>query len=478
MNTLSINNFFELGIALSAEKDRAKLFGRILNEALELTGADAGTIYILDKDYLEFNYMITKSKGVNRSSDRGEISIPPVKLGRTHVCACCAIDKKLINIPDIYDSKEYDFSGAQNYDSLNDYRTKSMLVVPMLDETGDCIGVLQLINDTENGKIVAFDEMDEQVIRAFASFAAISLNNRILNDSINELLKSFVTIMVEAIDTRSPYNANHTKSMVKYGERFLKWASENNAGFRISEKDKAPYIMSIWLHDIGKLLIPLEVMDKATRLGDKLDKVLNRITIAILMERIDGSEEKIEKLKDAREFILSINESGFLADDKKQKLDEIAKMNCKDENGNIISVLQPDELDSLSIVKGTLTSGEREIIQSHVEYTDKMLSGMNFSGRYRIVPDIAGAHHEFIDGSGYPKGKKEEELSKETRLLTILDIFDALIAEDRPYKPPLPIEKAFGILDNMAEEGKLDKDILKMFKESKVWEDDLWEKSE
>lgn len=470
MKDISIDRIFKIGIALSAEKDNAKLFGMILNEAMDLTNSDAGTIYILEDQHLVFNYMITRSKGTDLSDDRGEISIPPVPLSRGHVCACCAMDKKLINIEDVYDNTEYDFSGGRNYDSMNNYRTRSMLVVPMLDETDDCIGVLQLINTTEDGHDRSYDLNDEHIIRALASFAAVSLNNRLLSEEVNDLLHSFVTVMVGAIDTRSPYNANHTKSMVNYGEKFLKWLDNNNSFIEIKDKDKDPFLMSIWLHDIGKLLIPLEVMDKATRLGDGIKDVMHRISIAILMEKLSGNEEKINVLKDARAFISEINEAGFLPDDKLKHLEEMADITCQDEDGNNVKLLTEDEVKALSIRKGTLTDEERHIIESHVEYTKKMLSGMKFSGRYKNVAKIASSHHEFIDGSGYPMHIKDKDIDVETRLLTILDIYDALTAEDRPYKPPLPVEKAFAILEDMAKEGKLDAEILKLFKDSRAWE--------
>lgn len=470
MKEISVDRIFELGIALSEEKDSAILFSNILNEAMDITESDAGTIYILEDNQLKFNYMITRSKNIDKSADRGELEIPAVPLGRSHVCACCALDKHLINIEDVYLDNTYDFTGAQKYDELNGYRTRSMLVVPMLDDTDDCIGVLQLINCSENGVDRAYSENDENVIRALASFVAVSLNNRLLSEEINDLLHSFVTVMVGAIDTRSPYNANHTKSMVRYGERFLDWLDKNNCEFKIRDKDKDPFIMSIWLHDIGKLLIPLEIMDKATRLGEKKKDIANRITIAILMERLANNTDKIKVLEEARDFIFEINEAGYMPDDKIAKVLEIAKITCLDENGNELKLLTDEEVNSLTIVRGTLTEDERHIMESHVEYTKKMLSGMKFSGRYKNVSSVASSHHELMDGSGYPLKKKSDEINNQTRLITILDIYDALTAEDRPYKPPLPVEKAFAILDDMAAHGKIDKDILDMFKESRAWE--------
>lgn len=470
MKDFNYARFFELAIDLTAQKDLGALFGRIVNEAMDLTASDAGTLYILEGERLQFHYMITRSMNVDKCAERGEIDIPPVPLGRQHICAVSAIEKRLINVANVYESDEYDFSGAKNYDRMTGYHTGSMLVVPMLDDDEDCIGVLQLINPMDGKSILKYTAEDEWVIRALSSFAAISLNNRRKSIEIRELLDSFVRVMVNAVDTRSPYNANHTRKMVQYAERFLKWAEDTGADFAIGSKDVDPFLMSVWLHDIGKLLIPLEIMDKPTRLGAGLDRVLDRITIAILMEKLQGSEKNIQILEDARKEILDINSLGFLTDEKEAVLKKISGISYTDENGEVRPLLTKEEKEALGIKKGTLTAAERKAIEDHVVYTARMLSDMSFKGRYMRVPAIAGGHHEFLDGSGYPDRKKDGDIPIETRLLTILDVYDALTAEDRPYKPPMPPQKAFSILEDMAKEGKLDMNILLLFKQSRVWE--------
>lgn len=474
MRELDANRLLELGIAITAEKNHGKLFGLILNAAMDMTGADAGTIYTLDEDKLAFNYMITRSKNVDYSLDRGEINIPPVPLGRGHICACCALDKKLINVPDVYGSTEYDFSGAQKYDALNGYHTGSMLVAPMLDNKDNCIGVLQLINGD-------FSEDADKLIFAFSSFAAISLNNKLLTDEINNLFHSVVKMLVSAIDARSPYNANHTKSMARYGEKFLDYCLSHDTSFKITEGEKEPILMSIWLHDIGKLVIPLEIMDKPTRLGEAYYGLMRKLSIGILKEENEALKhpedaanhlEKMEGLKNARESIKEINTVGFLTEEHKEKVEQLSHLKCLSEEGEEIDLLAPSEVEALSIVRGTLTDWERKIIESHVSYTRTMLNEMSFSKKYKSLNLFASSHHEFIDGSGYPDGLKGKEVPKEARLITIIDIFDALTAEDRPYKPPMPAEKAFFILEDMARNGKLDGGLLNLFIESKAWEKD------
>ena len=480
MKEYKLDRLIVIATALSVERDIDTLLELILMEAMYITSCDAGTVYSLENDHLYFRNMITVSKKVDLSMKRGEITLPPIPLGRKHVCACAALDKKKINIPDIYLSEEYDFAGAQKYDALNGYRTKSMLVLPMEDEQGDVIGVLQLINALdENEEICSFPQDCEKLIFALSSLAAVSLNNNMLSQEVYDILHSFVRVMVGAIDTRSTYNANHTKSMVKYGEKFLKWLDETDSPYKFSERAKDPFLMSIWLHDIGKLVIPLSVMDKATRLGKKEERIKHRIEVAILMERIRGlekpeeageAEEKIRKHKAAAELIDQANSAGFLDDSVIEELREAAKLKCLTSTGDEVPLFKVKELDAITVKRGTLTETERKRMEEHVVHTANMLGEMKFRGMYAGVPEWAGSHHELLDGSGYPMGKKGAEISKETRILTILDIYDALTAEDRPYKPPMEPERAFRILHGMAEEGKIDGELLGLFEESRAWE--------
>ena len=285
--------------------------------------------------------------------------------------------------------------------------------------------------------------------------------------------------MVEAIDTRSSYNANHTKSMVGYARKFLDYIGENHDNRKLSDEEADSFLMSVWLHDIGKLVIPLEVMDKATRLGDKKETVKTRVTVACLMEEIEGlknpsrkeeTDARANELKEAFKLIEECDTKGFLPDDTIEALKKAATLKCLDEEGVEKDLLTEEELTAITVRKGTLTDEERSIMQSHVVYTGRMLGKMNFEGIYANVPGWAASHHELLDGSGYPNHVKDNEIPNEVRFLTIIDVYDALTAEDRPYKPPMPAEKAFGILDSMADEGKIDKHILQLFKESKAWE--------
>ena len=479
MKEYPVERLIRIAMALSTEKQIDPLLELILREAMDITNCDGGTIYILEHDVLYFNNMITLSKNIRLAADDGEELLPPVPLTRGHVCACSAMDHEKFNIPDIYRSDRFDFSGAQRYDAMNGYRTQSMLVIPMEDDKGNIIGVLQLINAMDgSGSVVPFDPDCESIISALTSLAAVSLNNNLLSKAVYDILHSFVAVMVDAIDARTPYNANHTKSMVRYAERFLDWLDERKSPLRLREEERDPFLMSVWLHDLGKLAVPRAIMDKPTRLGSKEKEILYRIEIAQLMEQLralrrpDEAEDagkKQTELAQAKELVVKANTAGFLQDGMLKAIEELGNARCLASDGREIPLLLPDELEALSVRKGTLTKGEREGIERHVVYTARFLSNMKFQGAYASVPAWAGAHHEFLDGSGYPAHIKADSLPVQVRLLTILDVYDALTAEDRPYKPPMPAEKAFSILESMRDEGKLDGEILALFRESGAW---------
>lgn len=479
-NVYSLERMIRIAIDVSAEKDFNKLMQKILLEVMEICHCDAGTVYVLEEEMLHFHTVYTKSKGISPEEQNNGLNLPPVPLGRKNVCACAALDNKKVNIADVYTSNEYDFSGAMKYDSITGYHTGSMLVIPMNDEKDRIIGVLQLINSLdENGKIIPFDPAYEDIVSALASLAAVSLNNHRLAQEVNDILHSFVEVMVDAIDARSSYNANHTRSMVRYADKFIDYLRATNDEWTFTDDSKDAFLMSIWLHDIGKLIIPLEVLDKADRLGNRRSEVKNRVDIACLKEQIlamenpgekDLHEAKIRQLKEAWAEIEDANNAGFLPAERIEKLKAFSDITCITMDGSEVPLLDEKEMTSITIQRGTLTDEERQQIQNHVVYTARMLSKMAFTGTYKNVPFWAGSHHELLNGKGYPNHLKAEDLPNESRMLTIIDVYDALTAEDRPYKPPMPPEKAFEILGKMRDVGEVDGELLQKFIDSKAWD--------
>ena len=303
------------------------------------------------------------------------------------------------------------------------------------------------------------------------------LNDAIVHNKL--LLDSVVRTLAQAIDERSSYTANHTRNMVQLAEAFMDWLDATDHPWKFNEGRRRSFLMSVWLHDVGKLAVPLEIMDKASKLGKDMVAIEERFIKVSLLEEIamlrgKMSEEERLSRKEARdralEEIMCINCAEFVPDDKMDFLKNIKDEKFLDENGEEQPLLTAGEIENLSIRKGTLNAKEREIIQSHVIVTARILDQIQFPDEYGHVPIWASEHHELLSGRGYPDHLQGRQIPKEVRLLTILDIFEALTAKDRPYKKPMTVERALSILESMVSNGDLDGDILALFKGSRAWE--------
>ena len=371
-----------------------------------------------------------------------------------------------------YEYSENDHFNQTILNAVLDPEKKQYDVVPFF--TGEQFRQLHVmtsilwLNDERIGIIMIINDITE--------LASLKIR---YSQQITNLLDSLVKALSTAIDERSRYTGKHTRNMVKMGRTFLDWLEMTDSSLKFDHERKRAFLMSIWLHDVGKLTIPLEIMDKATRLGDRLDLIEQRLNkmhlldrIALLEGRID--DEMFKEREDQRdEWILAIhriNHAGYLKDDDFAYIRKMAEFCYEDEDGRVHPFLTDEEVLCLQIRKGTLTNEERATMQGHVIMTRKILDSVEFPDAFNSVPTWASMHHEFINGTGYPDHKKGEEIPDEVRLLTILDIFEALIAKDRPYKDPFPPEKALQILHNMASEGCLDSDILALFEQSRAWE--------
>jgi len=475
-----LKKMIDIGTLLSIEKDNDQLLTKIVEASMDITGADGGTLYLLENNKLEFKVLINRSKKTHLIRKDAPLDLPSVSIDGKNACATSAREKKIINIHDCYAETEYDLSGILKYDSINNYHTKSVLVIPLEDEYNDVVGILQLINATNSsGKVISFKNQDEDVLKAIANQASMAISNSSYSQKINELLYGFVKVMSVGIDERTPYNANHTRNMVRFADNFFNYQEISNGKYKVDPKKRREVLISIWLHDIGKILTPIDIMNKDTRLGSLNQTLENRFERRELLLKLFLASGKISKdeyelMEKERceqfEFINQINRVGFLTDELKAKLDEVYNKTYIEEDGSVCQVLSNDEHYQLSIVKGTLNKEERSVMEGHVSMTQKFLSQLNFPKYYDNIPVYAGNHHEFLNGSGYPNHLTEKDLPWPCRLITVCDIFEALIAKDRPYKKPMPIEKAFTILYEMADHGQLDSDIIKEFELSKAWE--------
>ncbi|MEN6461253.1 MAG: HD domain-containing phosphohydrolase [Syntrophomonas sp.] len=493
-----VKEILNIGIALSVEKDHTRILEMIVTEARRITAADGGTLYLRNGDFLTFKIIQTESMHIFKGGQGEPVDLPPVPMAKANVSSYVALTNKSVNIPDVYQAEGFDFSGPMKYDQITGYRTVSMLVIPLENHVREVIGVLQLINArNENGDLIPFAPYFEKVISSLASQAAISLTNNQLLADIERLLNSFVEVMATAIDSRTPYNANHTRRVALLAGELARaidkssdgiWANEVFSDERITQ-----LVMAGWLHDVGKIATPLSVMNKATRLEGRIELVLQRLDyiysslkakyldkkLAMFIEKNEDELPQLEKewseqqarVDDARELIIKVdNPATFVDKDILKTLQEIAAFTYFDPSGREYPWLSASELTALSVVKGTLTEEERRIMEDHVIITQRMLAKIPFTGKLKQVPYFAGIHHEHLNGNGYPLGLKGEDIPLEGRILALVDVFDALTASDRPYKKEMPLEQALKILGFMVKDGELDGDLLDIFSRSKVWE--------
>lgn len=479
MEQIQAEKILEIGILLTAERDYDVLLSKIIDCAMELTECDGGTLYLFEKDHLQFCIMKNKSLGIDQKGTKDE-KYPPVTMDEKNICAYAAIHREFLNIEDAYSSSRFDFSGPREYDKRTGYRTKSVLVFPLISHEEKLIGVVQLIN-AKNGKgeIIPFGEDCEKVLRSLGSQAAVAVANMRFVQEIEDLMISITQVFTDAIDTRIPYNYYHSRNVYLYVRLLVDYINrQHEAGktdkyYTPAERDEL--LMAALMHDIGKLVIPNDIIDKTTRLGDKLELVLERFERLALLYHIDYLQGRLGKDKwidrknyflDARERVEEINRKPRLSEEDVAYIQGMAKLNYTDSNGQKISYLSLGEAECLTVVSGNLTGAERAVICSHVEYTEKYLRKMNFGVRYPHIIEWAGAHHEFLDGSGYPRGLKGDEIPFEARILVVVDVFEALTSADRPYKKSMDEKKAFSVLDDMVSQGKVDADVLELFKEA------------
>lgn len=470
----------DIGIRLSTERDRNRLLMTILDKGMEITNCDASTLYLYENDELHFKFMKTLSMGVSRGMNGEVIDLPPVPMKEENVCSYAAIHREVVNISDVYASSRFDFSGPRQYDSLTGYRTQSQLVVPLANNENELIGVLQLINAMDKkGELIAFNEEYEIIIRALGAIAAIELTNLSYVEALKTQIYSFVEALTTALEERTPYNALHTRNVQKYASLLADYITELHKEGKCEKTfdsaRKEQLMLAALIHDIGKMVVPLSIMNKATRLDTGIEKVDDRFKLLKALYEIDMlrgriTHEEYEAVKKDLEaelaFIHEIDVIDYVTDGNCEHIRRLAGKQHVSEDGSILPYLTQREAECLEIRSGTLTVQERKEMENHVVMTSRILEKVQFYKGFSMVPKWVGAHHEYLDGSGYPNGLRGDELDLETRLLTVVDIYDALVATDRPYKQPILKPKAIQILKDMAQKGKVDLQLVEWLDEA------------
>ena len=505
-----IGRLNEIGIALSAATDVAVLCDMILTGAMELTNSDGGSLYRMsdDKSSLEFVIVSTHSLDIHMGGNSGhEIKFPAIpllvngKANKSNVVSCAVHDENTINIPDAYHAEGFDFTGTRKFDQQTGYRTRSILTIPLKNHHDDIIGVLQLINakDEVSGDTREFGVADQQLAESLASQAAVAITNNRLIEEQRELFESFIKLMASAIDEKSPYTGGHCKRVPELTMMIAEACHNSDSGalkdFKMTERDRYELTIAGWLHDCGKVTTPEYVVDKATKLEtiyDRINTVDTRFEVLKRDVTIDGLQQKIERLKndvsadctdidiemkqkiaqlnDDRDFIRSSNIGGeFMDESLQQRVKDIAEYRWTDPDGVNAKFFNDNEIENLTIAKGTLTNDEREVIQNHMAVTIKMLAKLPFPKHLANVPEYAGGHHERMDGKGYPKGLTREQMSLQARMMAVADIFEALSASDRPYKTGKPLTECLRILGSMKKDNHVDPDIFDVFVRDKVY---------
>ena len=432
------------------------------------------------------------------------------------------------NIADAYQDETYDFSGTKSFDEKTGYRSTSFLTVPMINTEGEVTGVLQLINakDVETGETVTFDPSLQPIIEALTSQAAVALENQLLIQQQRRLWDALIQMIAASIDDKSPYTGGHCQRVPELTKMLTRAACNSSDGpfvaFDMNEEEWYELHVAAWLHDCGKVTTPEYVVDKASKLEtiyNRLHEIRTRFEvkrrdaeIACLRKKLDGGdpqeadrafEAEVAALEEEYAFVAQANVGGEAMDDadierlhrigertwtrhfdKMLGLSPVEAMRAKANPPPAPPVEEPllgdlpehevggynlGELYNLSIRRGTLTPEERETINDHIRVTIKMLEALPFPKKLRRVPEYAGGHHEKMDGTGYPRGLKREDMSIPARVMAIADIFEALTAADRPYKKAKTVSESLGIMSRMVENDHIDPDLFDLFLRSGVW---------
>lgn len=482
-----IHQLLELGNALTTEKDFEILLEKILATARRLTNADAGTLYMVDDECqkLLFKVVRTQSLGVHMGGSGSRITWGPIDLFHDNgepnhemVAAVCALSGEPFMFKDVYSVEGFDFEGTKEFDLKTGYRTQSMLVIPMKNHMNDVIGVLQLINkQDEHGEVIPFTEDDRSVVSSIASQTAIILTNNQLILDFEKLLDSFIRSIATAIDEKSRYTGGHISRVAELALMMVDAINSDPSYFHKSygEDAKKEIMYAAWMHDIGKITTPEYVIDKETKLQTMYDRIGNvKLKFELLKGQLALQCERgkmtaaqlssmVRELDDDFAFLEEINH-GYerVAQESLERVKAIGQRRVE-LFGKDAPLLDDDEIENLTIVKGTLTEKEREIINKHASVSLKMLKKLHFPKKWKRIPEIAGGHHEKVCGGGYPLNLHGEEINFEARLLAIADIFEALTASDRPYNQINTLNQAMAILHDMTKNGDLDKEIIKFF---------------
>jgi len=501
----------EIGVALSSQREIGALLTLILSKTREITAADAGSLYLVEEDSEghHLRFMLTQNDSLEFPYQ--EFILP---LAENSMAGYTALRGEVLNFANAYEiptDRPYHFN--KSYDRDSGYRTRSLLTLPMRNAKGEVLGVLQLINCKRNpGARLAIDKDIAQQVQPFrersvrlalslASQAAVAYENRKLYNEIETLFEGFVSAAVTAIEQRDPTTSGHSLRVAAYTQRLAEAVNATSTGpYAHTFFDAGPLKeirYAALLHDFGKVGVREEVLVKAKKLyplqlellRQRFDYIRKEAEASTVRRKLqaflendrghaltevarltEDFEQRLSRIKEFLQLIVDANEPTLLEDNKSRRLREIAQQSFIDARGIERPYLNPDEIRLLSIPKGSLDASERLQIESHVIHTFNFLTQIPWTKELKKVPEIARAHHEKLNGTGYPYKLTGSQIPLPTKMMTICDIFDALTASDRPYKRAVPINRALSILEDCVRAGELDPDLFQLFHQEKVYE--------
>jgi HD-GYP domain-containing protein (c-di-GMP phosphodiesterase class II) len=508
-----------IGIALSETRDVGALLDMILAKARHITGADAGSLYLVEEvrpdalapgpGELLLRFKLTQNDSVQFPYT--EFVLP---MREDSLAGYSAMHGEVINLVDAYRiprGRPYRFN--EHYDEETGYKTRSLVTLPMKNGRGEVIGILQLINrkihpaarltsaESVAREVLPFSERDVRLALSLASQAAVAYENSRLYQDFEALFEGFVQAAITAIEQRDPTTSGHSQRVsemtVGLAEAVDRVQTGNYAGTRFTPAQMKEIRYAALLHDFGKVGVREEVLVKAkklypmqmdvlayrfdylykdieARLEREKFQTLLKFERAEALSRIGALEEEYRlrrvELENAFQAIVKANEPTLLPSGHFDRLFEIARQTYRDPRGIEHPVLTAQEVRFLSIPKGSLDPGERSQIESHVVHSFNFLLQIPWTKEIREIPRIACAHHEKLNGTGYPYKLKSDEIPIQAKIMTICDMFDAISASDRPYKKAVPAERALDILDMSVKQHELDPELYRLFLEAKVFD--------
>ncbi len=513
MRTRELSELTRIGMALATERDYNALLELILTQARQVTGSDAGSLYVIETHENESKRLRFK---MSQTYSRPDIPLVEFTMAIDHssISGYVASTGEPLVIDDTYflpPDVEYTFN--RSIDEKYGYRTKSMMTIPMKDHKDEVIGVLQLVNrkrevqarlatrEDVEAQVIPYTKRTVEMVSSLAGQAAVSIENSQLYESIERLFEGFVKASVMAIEQRDPTTFGHSGRVAAMTVGLAEAADRTSSGpyrdLSFSREQIRQIRYAGLLHDFGKVGVREQVLVKSKKLyPPDLALIQQRYAFvhrtaerdffkqrAEYLERCgqDGYREFVEKLQGEHEarlkgldrflqLIVESNEPSVLPEGNFEEMMRFAQVYYQNLDGKDLPYLNNDEVRFLSIRKGSLDDNERLEIESHVTHTYRFLMTIPWTKELQDIPAIAYGHHEKLNGSGYPRKVQGDQIPIQTRMMTISDIFDALTASDRPYKRAVPLPRAFDIMSQEVKAGMLDPGLFQLFVEAKAYE--------